>query len=336
MPPRRSRRRPLRAGGAGADRGARSAGDVRAAGAEAVEPSFASRTFLNISSGPTGRIAASAWLFSLSCFLKERAALAAAHVTAGGRAQLGQALGDLAELEADLLAAQLARLGGLGERDAGAHEQRLDRGHGRLHRVRDLLVGERVDLAQQQRGALRLGQLVDVGEQLAEALAADHPSPVEMPCSAKWMSIESTPIGRGAAQVVERAVARDAVEPGTHVDLALVGEHRVEGGGEDLLQHVLGVLARAEHVPAERQQARLVARAERLEGGVLAAAGERDQALVGLQAQQGRRAAQARDATLECESAETSIRCIHCLIQYPKYTVTRPELRPCGADCRLP
>ena len=90
----------------------------------------------------------------------------------------------------------------------------------------------------------------------------------------------------GAAQVVERAVARDPVQPRPHVDLALVGEHRVEGGGEDLLQHVLGVLARAEHVAAEGQQARLVARAERLEGGVLAAAGERDQALVGLQAQQ--------------------------------------------------
>ena len=78
--------------------------------------------------------------------------------------------------------------------------------------------------------------------------------------------------------------------------VALVGEDRVEGGGEDLLEHVLGVLARAEHVAAEGQQARLVARAERLEGGVLAAAGERDQALVGLQAQQGRRAPQARHA----------------------------------------
>ena len=104
----------------------------------------------------------------------------------------------------------------------------------------------------------------------------------------------------GAAQVVQRAVARDPVEPRAHVDLALVGEDRVEGGGEDLLQDVLGVLARAQHVPAEGEQARLVARAERLEGGVLAAAGERDQALVGLQAQQRRRAAQARHAARVC------------------------------------
>ena len=67
---------------------------------------------------------------------------------------------------------------------------------------------------------------------------------------------------------------------------ALVGEHRVEGGREDLLQDVLGVLARAEHVPAEGEQAGVVAREERLKGGVLAASRKRDQPLVGLQAQQ--------------------------------------------------
>ena len=121
-------------------------------------------------------------------------------------------------------------------------------------------------------------------------------SPVEMPLLGVVDVHRVDADGGRAAQVVERAVARDAVEPRAHVDLALVGEHGVEGGGEHLLQDVLGVLARGEHVPAEGQQARLVARAEDLEGGVLAAAGERDQALVGLQAQQRRRAAQARDA----------------------------------------
>ncbi len=72
----------------------------------------------------------------------------------------------------------------------------------------------------------------------------------------------------GPAQVVERAVARDAVEPRADVDLAFVGEDRVVGGREDLLQDVLGILAGAQHVPAEGEQARLVARAEHLEGGV--------------------------------------------------------------------
>ena len=76
-----------------------------------------------------------------------------------------------------------------------------------------------------------------------------------------------------AAQVVQGAVARDPVQPRPHVDRPLVGEHRVERGGEDLLQHVLGVLARGEHVAAEREQPRLVARDERLERGLVAPPG---------------------------------------------------------------
>jgi hypothetical protein len=103
---------------------------------------------------------------------------------------------------------------------------------------------------------------------------------------------------RCAAQVVERAVARDPVEPRAHVDLALVGEDRVEGRGEDLLQHILGVLPRAEHVPAKGEQTRLVAREERLEGGVLSAASECNQLLVGLKAQQRRGSVQTRNAAV--------------------------------------
>jgi hypothetical protein len=91
-----------------------------------------------------------------------------------------------------------------------------------------------------------------------------------------------------AAQVVQRAVARDPVQPRAHVDVALVGQDRVERGREDLLQHVLGVLLGGEHVPAERQQPRLVARDQRLEGMRVATADKRDQALVGLQPQQRR------------------------------------------------
>ncbi len=151
----------------------------------------------------------------------------------------------------------------------------------------DLVVGEGVDLAQQQRGALGLGQLLHVADQLAEALAADD---LVARGDAVLGEVDVHRVdadGGGAAQVVERAVARDAVEPRPDVDLALVGEHGVEGGGEDLLEDILGVLSGAEHVPAEGEQARLVARAERLEGGVLAAARQGDQALVGLQAQHG-------------------------------------------------
>ena len=113
-------------------------------------------------------------------------------------------------------------------------------------------------------------------------------SAVVTPPSRSKTSIESRPVGDRAAQVVQAAVARDPVEPRARVDRPVVGEHRVERGGEDLLQHVLGVLGRAEHVAAEGEQPRLVALEERVEGAVVAAPDERDQLLVALEPEQGR------------------------------------------------
>jgi hypothetical protein len=95
-------------------------------------------------------------------------------------------------------------------------------------------------------------------------------------------------LGDGLAKVVEAAVAGDPVQPRPHVDRPRVGEHRRVGVREHLLKHVLGVLGRAEHVTAERQQARVIAIEQRLEGTVVPGADQRDQALVALQTQQGR------------------------------------------------
>ena len=100
--------------------------------------------------------------------------------------------------------------------------------------------------------------------------------------------------------MVQRAVSRDSVEPWADVDRTVIGQHRVVRRGDDLLQYVLGVLARGEQVPAEGEQPGLVARAEHLERCGLATAGERDQAFVGLQPQQGRRPQQARRAPRTC------------------------------------
>jgi hypothetical protein len=221
-------------------------------------------------------------------------------VAAHGGGRAAQALGHLAELLAHLLARQRARLGALGERDAGADEQRLDRRDRRLHRLGDLLVGQRVDLAQQQGGLLRLGQILHVGHEQAEVLALVHLVGGAQ-AGLGHVDVHRVHADRlDAAQVVQRAVARDAVQPRAHVDRPVVGDDRVEGGREDLLQDVLGVLARAEHVPTEGQQARLVARDEGLERGVVAAAHEHDETLVGLQAQQRAGAAHAdRDGVLE-------------------------------------
>ena len=170
--------------------------------ADAVEPSLANSSFLSDEQRGDGQDERERVVVALELLLEEGAALAAADVTAGGGAELAEALGGGAELEADVVAAEVARLGGLGERDAGAHEQRLDGGDGGLHGVCDLVVGERVDLAQQQRGALGLGQLVHVGDELAEALAAHD----LVACGDALLGVVDVhgvdADGRGAAQVV--------------------------------------------------------------------------------------------------------------------------------------
>src|SRR2546423_14539982 len=89
--------------------------------------------------------------------------------------------------------------------------------------------------------------------------------------------------------MVQRAVSRDSVEPWADVDRTVIGEHRVVRRGEDLLQYVLGVLARGEQVPAEGEQPGLVARAEHLERCGLATAGERGQAVARMRPPQGGR-----------------------------------------------
>ncbi len=225
-----------------------------------------------------------------------RAALAGAQMAAHRRARAPQALGDLAELEPDLVAGQQPRLGGLGQRHPRAHQQRLDRRDRGLHRLGDLVVGERVDLAQQQRGPLRLRQILDVGDKKPELLAFVDLVRGREPALGQVDVHRVHPDRLRAAQVVERAVARDPVQPRPHVDLAVVGQHRVERGGEDLLQHVLGVLARGQHVPAEGQQARLVARHQCLEGMVVAPPDQRDETLVRLQAQERRTTVEAGSA----------------------------------------
>ncbi len=101
--------------------------------------------------------------------------------------------------------------------------------------------------------------------------------------------------------MVEAAVAGDPVKPGAEVDLALVGEHRSVGVDEDLLEDVLGVLGGAQHLPAEAEQAALVAVDERLEGAGVATPRHRDQAVVALELEQRRAPGEQSALTGVCE-----------------------------------
>ena len=79
------------------------------------------------------------------------------------------------ELLADLHAVGLARVGRVGEPAARAHQQRLDGRDGDAERVGEVGVGEALELADDQRRALRRGQRVQVGDEPPQVLAAlDH------------------------------------------------------------------------------------------------------------------------------------------------------------------
>ena len=114
--------------------------------------------------------------------------------------------------------------------------------------------------------------------------------------------------GIGPAQLVDAAVVGDAVEPGAHVHRAVVGAQGAVGAHEHVLQHVLGVLARAgrEHLAHVGEQPLAVAVVDDAERLVVAGAEQRDELLVGAQAQQ--RAAE-REAAECCGawSAEASM-----------------------------
>jgi hypothetical protein len=102
--------------------------------------------------------------------------------------------------------------------------------------------------------------------------------------------------------MVETAVPGDPVEPGPYSDRALVGDHRVVGRDEDLLEDVLSVLGAAEHLAAEAQQSRLVALDEDVEGVLMTPPGEGYELLVVLEAEKRRAPGEEPASLCVCES----------------------------------
>ena len=159
--------------------------------------------------------------------------------------------------------------------------------------VGDLGVGESVDLAQEERGPLGLWQVLDVGEDLAQVLAGlDGVGGCRAAVVGVLVHHLVGAFGHRPAQMVQAAVAGDPVEPRLDLDVAVVLEDRLVGRDEDVLEHILRVLLGGKHVPAEGEQARLVAIPEGLERPRLTVANHRDQLLVALKADEGRPADQ--------------------------------------------
>ena len=107
-----------------------------------------------------------------------------------------------------------------------------------------------------------------------------------------------------APHVVDAAVVGDAVEPRAQVHVARVGPQRPVRAHEDVLQHVLGVLARrrAQHLTDVGEQPLAVAVVDDAEGLLATGPEEREQLLVRTQAEQRRAEGQ------PCQSH----RCVNC------------------------
>jgi hypothetical protein len=208
------------------------------------------------------------------------AALALAHVLARERAGAHALAERQREVVADLHAGGVAGLGGLDQPDPGADEQRLDGRDRRLERDGEVGVGQALELAHEQRGALLVGQALDVGDQAAQVVAALGLG--ERVGQRRAGDLEDIGGRRDrTAQVVDAAVVGHAVQPGLQDDRAIVHAQRVVGAQEHVLQRVLGIRARpGEHLARVREQAGPVAVVDDAEGVVAAGPEEGDELLV--------------------------------------------------------
>ena len=145
-------------------------------------------------------------------------------------------------------------------------------------------MGEVPELGEHERRALVVGQLREVGEQRPQVVPA--------------LDLGRQELGRGLGQLVdllapaaehaEAAVAGDGVQPRPQRDLLARAQQVAVRGQERVLDGVLGLLDRAEHVAAEREHAPVVADVERLERRLGAAAQELDEPLVGGEPEEAR------------------------------------------------
>ena len=128
-----------------------------------------------------------------------------------------------------------------GQRLARLEHQRLDLVLAHAERRPDLLVAQGTELGQDERRALVLGQPLEVGEHVAQVLAA--------------LDLGREALDGGLGNVVERAlllagaqdgeaaVAGDGVEPRLELDRLVAADEVAMGGDEGVLDGVLGLLA---------------------------------------------------------------------------------------------
>ncbi len=144
-------------------------------------------------------------------------------------------------------------------------------------------MGDVARLGEDERGALVVGQLVEVAQDVAEVLAA-------LDDGAEMLRLRLGRVLERAlapgAQDGEAAVAGDRVEPRAQLDALVRADELAVGRHERVLDGVLGLLEGADHVAAEREDAAMVAVVDGLERRLGAGTDELDEAIVGGEAEQ--------------------------------------------------
>ena len=131
----------------------------------------------------------------------------------------------------------------------------------------DLVVPAVLELEEDERRALLLGQALDVADEVLEVRPAlDLGREAVGAGQALEGVVAAGDVVTPRAQDAEAAVAGDRVEPGLQLDRLPAAPEAVVGRDEHLLEGVLGLLLVAEHVAAERQELRRVALVDDLEG----------------------------------------------------------------------
>ena len=208
------------------------------------------------------------------------AALAVAHVAPCEAIGPYAAVVRADQLLADPGALGIARLERLRQAYTRAYEERFQRRHRNVKRLREIGVRHPAELAHQQGGALLLWKPLHVDEQAAQSLAVLSLDRGVIDGRAHLLEHLGRR-GGGAAQLVDAPVVRDPVKPGPQRYFASIGAQAGVRADKDILDRVFGVLARApKHLSRVREQPRPIAIVDCTKRFVVAGSEQRDKLLV--------------------------------------------------------
>jgi hypothetical protein len=174
------------------------------------------------------------------------------------------------------------RRGARADAVAGPVDQLAHRAAAEPELAGDLLVAAALELAQDERPALPAWQRADRGHDAAQALA-----PL-MRLLGALLTVQLFGERHGVAvvaQLPQRGVDRDAMDPGAEAARGAVPDERLVGVEQRLLDGVLGPVL-GQDAAARAKQRAAVAADQRLERLVATRGGELDQPLVALQTKQ--------------------------------------------------